>query len=63
MLIGQVTEQCIVYSALDACIRHYAVAVPRDAVAHIHESLADASLEMMDRNMDAEICTADDCEL
>jgi nicotinamidase-related amidase len=60
VLIGQATEQCIVYIALDAYIRHLAVAVPRDAVAHIHEHLAEASLEMMERNMDAEICAADD---
>ena len=47
-------------SALDAYIRHLQVAVPRDAVAHIHEHLADASLELMTRNMDADVCTADD---
>jgi nicotinamidase-related amidase len=63
VLIGQVTEQCVLYSALDAYIRHFDIAVPRDAVAHIHEHLADASLEMMERNMDAEICAADDCRL
>ena len=63
VLIGQVTEQCILYSALDAYIRHLTVAVPRDAVAHIHEHLADASLELMALNMDADICTADDCRL
>ena len=61
VLIGQVTEQCILYSALDAYIRHLEVAVPRDAVAHIHEHLAEAALEMMELNMDAEICTAADC--
>jgi nicotinamidase-related amidase len=61
VLIGQVTEQCVMYSALDAYIRHLEVAVPRDAVAHIHEHLADASLELMTRNMDADVCTADDC--
>jgi nicotinamidase-related amidase len=61
VLIGQVTEQCVLYSALDAYIRHIAVAVPRDAVAHIHEQLAEASLEMMEINMDADLCTADDC--
>jgi nicotinamidase-related amidase len=63
VLIGQVTEQCVLYSALDAYIRHLAVAVPRDAVAHIHEQLAEASLELMKRNMDAEVCAADDCPL
>jgi nicotinamidase-related amidase len=55
ILTGQVTEQCILYSALDAYVRHIQVAVPRDGVAHIHEDLADAALEMMQRNMGADI--------
>jgi nicotinamidase-related amidase len=55
VLVGQVTEQCILYSALDAYVRHYEVTVPSDGVAHIHETLADAALDMMERNMDAEI--------
>jgi nicotinamidase-related amidase len=63
VLIGQVTEQCILYSALDAYIRHFDVVVPRDAVAHIHSHLADASLELMELNMDADICDAADCRL
>lgn len=63
VLAGQVTEQCILYSALDAYIRHFEVAIPRDAIAHIHEHLAEASLEMMERNMSAELTTADDVGL
>jgi nicotinamidase-related amidase len=63
VLIGQVTEQCILYSALDAYIRHFQLAVPRDAVAHIHEHLAEAALELMELNMSAEVCTASDCRL
>ena len=63
ILVGQVTEQCIVYSALDAYIRHLEVCVPRDAVAHIHAHLADASLEMMELNMSAEICPASEVAL
>ena len=59
VLAGQVTEQCILYSALDAYVRHFEVAVPRDAVAHIHESLGDAALEMMERNMGAEVAGSD----
>ena len=55
VLTGQVTEQCILYSALDAYIRHFKVRVPPDAVAHIHEDLADAALEMMERNMEADL--------
>ena len=56
VLTGQVTEQCILYSALDAYIRHLSLTVPRDAVAHIHQHLADASLEMMKLNMRATVC-------
>ena len=53
VLVGQVTEQCILYSALDAYVRHYSVTVPRDCVAHIYEHLAGAAFEMMERNMGA----------
>ena len=55
VMTGQVTEQCILYSALDAYIRHLHVRVPPDAVAHIYEDLADAALRMMERNMDADL--------
>jgi nicotinamidase-related amidase len=55
VLVGQVTEQCVLYSALDAYVRHYQVTVPHDAVAHIHPNLAHAALQMMRRNMSAEI--------
>jgi nicotinamidase-related amidase len=61
ILVGQVTEQCILYSALDAYIRHLQVTVPRDAVAHIHEDLAEAALRMMEINMRAEVVSADEC--
>jgi nicotinamidase-related amidase len=63
VLCGQVTEQCVLYSALDAHIRHLAVTVPKDAVAHIHADLADAALRMMERNMGAEIVCTDAVEL
>ena len=55
ILAGQVTEQCILYSALDGYVRHFDVVVPRDAVAHIHADLADAALHMMKVNMRAQI--------
>jgi nicotinamidase-related amidase len=55
VLAGQVTEQCILYSALDAYVRHFEVAVARDAVAHIHRDLAEAALKMMELNMRAEV--------
>lgn len=63
VLCGQVTEQCVLYSALDAHIRHLRVSVPEDAVAHIHGDLAEAALRMMERNMGAAIRTAETVEL
>ncbi|MFG2794099.1 cysteine hydrolase family protein [Streptomyces sp. NPDC048419] len=58
VLSGQVTEQCVLYSALDAHIRHLDVTVPKDAVASIHPRLGSAALEMMERNMGARIVEA-----
>jgi nicotinamidase-related amidase len=55
VLTGQVTEQCILYSALDGYVRHFEVVIPRTAVAHIHEDLADAALRMMEENMRAQV--------
>ena len=60
VLTGQVTEQCILYSALDAYIRGYEIVVPRDAVAHIDADLGRAALAMMESNMHAEIVSAAD---
>jgi nicotinamidase-related amidase len=59
VLCGQVTEQCVLYSALDAHIRHLRVTVPDDAVAHIYPDLAEAALQMMERNMGADISAAE----
>jgi nicotinamidase-related amidase len=58
MLVGQVTEQCILYSALDGYLRGYEVAVPTDAVAHIDPDLAKAALTMMERNLHADVTAA-----
>ncbi|MEU3776060.1 isochorismatase family cysteine hydrolase [Streptomyces sp. NPDC032472] len=58
ILVGQVTEQCVLYSALDAHIRHLDVVVPSTAVAHIHADLAEAALRMMEQNMGAQILGA-----
>jgi nicotinamidase-related amidase len=60
VLCGQVTEQCILYSALDAHIRMFGVTVVPDACAHIDAGLADASVEMMRRNMHARIAGVGD---
>ncbi len=57
------TEQCILYSALDAYVRELDVAVPADAVAHIHEDLAEAALKMMKTNMSADVEPSADCVL
>ncbi len=59
-LTGQVTEQCILYSALDAYVRHFSVSVVTDAVAHIDPDLAKAALRMMETNMRAELVEADE---
>ena len=61
VLTGQVTEQCILYTALDAYIRHFHIRVVRDAVAHIDEALGDAALQMMQRNMRVDVVDAADC--
>jgi nicotinamidase-related amidase len=63
VLTGQVTEQCILYSALDAYVRHFDVVIPTDAVAAIYDHLAEAALEMMERNLSAELCAAAECSL
>jgi nicotinamidase-related amidase len=60
VLAGQVTEQCVLYSALDAYVRHFEVVVPRRAVAHIQEDLADAALRMMKENMRAQVAASPD---
>jgi nicotinamidase-related amidase len=60
VLCGQVTEQCILYSALDASVRRFEIVVSRDVVAHIHEDLADAALRKMQGNMRAEVLSNSD---
>ncbi len=61
VLTGQVTEQCILYTALDAYVRHLPVVMPVDAVAHIDADLGGAALTMMCRNMAARRSTAAEC--
>jgi nicotinamidase-related amidase len=58
VLAGQVTEQCILYTALDAYVRGFDLRVVRDAVAPIHPDLGDAALRMMEANMRAQIVAA-----
>jgi nicotinamidase-related amidase len=61
VLAGQVTEQCILYTALDAYVRHFGIRVARDAVAHIDEELGAAALRMMERNMSVDVLDAAEC--
>ncbi|WP_433257447.1 cysteine hydrolase family protein [Streptosporangium sp. CA-135522] len=61
VLAGQVTEQCVLYSALDAYVREFSVRVAVDGVASIHEDLGEAALRMMERNMRAELLPAARC--
>jgi nicotinamidase-related amidase len=59
VLSGQVTEQCVLYTALDAHVRHYAITVLEDAVVSLEEELGAPALRMMERNMGARIVTTD----
>lgn len=56
LLTGQVTEQCVLYSALDAYVRHFELTVARDCVAHIDPELGAAAIHMMQSNMRAHVC-------
>jgi nicotinamidase-related amidase len=51
VLAGQATEQCVLYSALDAYVREFAVSVVTDCTIAIDDQLASAAIEMMRRNM------------
>lgn len=50
-LTGQVTEQCVLYTALDAHVRGYEVAVVTDAVLSQQPDLGEAALMMIEQNM------------
>jgi nicotinamidase-related amidase len=63
VLSGQVAEQCILYSALDAYVRHFDVVIATDAVAAIYDELGKAALEMIERNMSAELTMAVEVDL
>jgi nicotinamidase-related amidase len=55
VICGQVTEQCVFYTALDGFLRGYDVVIPTDAVAHIVPEFAEAALGMMEKNLHAEV--------
>jgi nicotinamidase-related amidase len=58
IMAGQVTEQCILYSALDAYVRGFDIRIPQDAVVPIEPELGDAAIKMMEANMSAEVVAA-----
>lgn len=58
ILTGQVTEQCILYTALDAHVRGYEITVTVDAVVSQDERLGTAALEMIERNMNGRLTTS-----
>ncbi len=60
---GQVTEQCILYSALDGYLRNFEVVVATDALAHIHDGLAQAAIEMMETNLHAQLAAGPEAVL
>ena len=60
VLAGQTTDQCVLYSALDAYVRHFQVRVPTDCVAPVDHDLGDAALQMMERNMSVELVSVQD---
>jgi nicotinamidase-related amidase len=63
VICGQVTEQCVFYTALDAFLRGYEVVIPTDAVAHIVPEFSEAALGMMRKNLHAEVREAREVEL
>jgi len=63
VLAGQVTEQCVLYSALDGYVRHFEVVIPTDAVAHIDKRMAQTAIRMMEINMHAKLATGPDAVL
>jgi nicotinamidase-related amidase len=63
VMCGQVTEQCILYSALDAVLRGYDVEIPTDAVAHVVPEFAEAALGMMEKNLHARLSPAEQIKL
>jgi nicotinamidase-related amidase len=55
VLVGQTTEQCVLYTAMDAHMRHLELTVPRDAVAGPIPALSEAALKMIETNMEGAV--------
>lgn len=60
ILAGQVTEQCILYTALDAHVRGYQVTVPVDAVISQRADLGTAAIEMIATNLSGDLTSAEE---
>lgn len=63
ILTGQVTEQCVLYTALDAHVRGYEVVVVTDAVLSQEAHLGEAALEMIESNMGGTLVTSEELSL
>lgn len=59
-LAGQVTEQCILYTALDCHVRGYRPTVVTDGVLARRTRLGNAALEMIEQNMGGRLMTSTD---
>ncbi|MGE4425262.1 MAG: cysteine hydrolase family protein [Solirubrobacteraceae bacterium] len=55
VLAGQVTEQCVLYTAIDAYERGFDVAVPDDAVAGIDDEMSRVALRMIAENLGGDV--------
>ncbi|MEW6523811.1 MAG: isochorismatase family cysteine hydrolase [Bacillota bacterium] len=55
VLVGVCTNICILYTAADACMRHYRVVVPRDAVASFDEDAHGWALRQLETVLGATI--------
>lgn len=60
ILTGQLTEQCILYTALDAHVRGYGITIPVDAVISGDPHLGKAALEMIESNMGGRLAVSDE---
>ncbi len=62
ILTGQVTEQCTLYTALDAYLRHFPLVIPTPAQPSCrpHRRRGGRGLKMMEQNISAELTTAAD---
>ena len=58
ILAGQVTEQCILYTAFDAHVRGFRITIPVDAVIAQSRHLGEAALEMIETNMNDRLTTS-----